>query len=181
MQPSERPATDRVSLRPARPGDAELLRLWRGEPSVARHQPLGSVSVERLTIELAGQNHRDLYRSRGDKFQWIIEVDGRPAGWITLVATNWEHGLAELGYALSTPYQRRGITPRALDALLDDLFANTVLERIEARCAVSNTASAKVLQVVGFRQEGRLRAYFQLRGQRVDNYLFAILKSDRRS
>lgn len=177
-RPSNRP--QRIRLRPARPGDAALLHHWRREPSVRRHQPLGLVSVDRLEAELAAQRHRDLLEGRGDKFQWIIEFEQRPAGWMTLVVTNWEHGLAELGYALSTPFQRRGITPRALELLLDHLFGSTVLQRVEARCAVDNVGSIKVLEATGFRREGRLRAYFALRGRRVDNYLYAVLRDDAR-
>lgn len=167
-----------VTLRPTRQGDAELLKLWRGESSVGRYQPLGMVTVERLKIELAAQDHGELYRSRGEKFQWIIQYGSQPAGWITLVATNWDHGLAEIGYALSTPFQRRGITPPALRHLLRDLFLNTTIERIEARCAVENIGSRKVLEALGFEREGLLRSYFVLHGGRVDNYLYAVLRED---
>ena len=176
MQPQT--ADPPVTLRPTREGDAELLNLWRREPSVGRYQPLGTITVQRLKTELAGQDHSELYRSRGEKFQWIIESGGQPAGWITLVATNWDHGLAEIGYALSTPFQRRGITPPALRHLLNDLFLNTSIERIEARCAVDNVGSRKVLEAIGFEREGLLRSYFVLRDNRVDNYLYAMVRED---
>lgn len=178
MEPREVESAERVSLRPAHPGDAGLLERWRHEPSIRRFQPLSDVSRVRLRAELACQNPDDLYRGCGDKFQWIVEVDARPAGWITLVVANWDHGLAELGYALSTAYQRRGFMPRAIRLLLADLFSRTRLVRIEARCAVDNVASRKVLEDVGFEREGRLRGYFVLAGRRVDNYLYAVL-SDR--
>jgi len=178
MQPSETAAPSLVSLRPTREGDALLLNQWRGEPSVGEYQPLGTVTIERLRAELALQDHRDLYRSRGEKFQWIILHGPRPAGWITLVATNWEHGLAEIGYALSTPFQRRGITPPALLQLLADVFTRTTIERIEARCAVGNVGSRKVLEGLGFRKEGLLKGYFVLDGERVDNYLYAMMRDD---
>jgi len=172
------PAALPLALRPATPRDADLLRRWRSEPSVRRFQPLNDLSAAQLRSDVAGQRMADLYRGRGEKFQWIIDADGEPAGWITLVVSNWEHGLAEVGYALSTAWQGRGLMPRALSELLADLFGNTRLERIEARCAVENAASQRVLQRTGFTLEGRLRGYFRLRGKRVDNFLYAQLKSD---
>lgn len=172
------PSPRRISLRPSYPADAPLLQRWRREPSVRRHQPLAEVTLGQLRAELAGNRVDDLYRSRGDKFQWIIVADGEAAGWITLVVANWEHGLAELGYALSAEYQNRGLMAEALNLLLADLFFRTSLERVEARCAVGNTASQKVLEKLGFRREGTLRDYFVLGGRRVDNYLYAILRSD---
>jgi len=168
----------RVSLRPAVPGDASLLREWRGQPSVRQFQPLGEASLGQLSAELVHQRISDLYHGQGEKFQWIVRCDEQPAGWLTLVITNWEHGLAELGYALSTPFQRRGVMVQALQLLLADLFLNSPLERIEARCDTRNLASQRVLEKIGFRQEGRLRGYFVLDGERVDNFLYAILRSD---
>ena len=176
-QPPELPRLH-TSLRPTYPADAPLLLRWRAEPSVRQHQPLSEVSLGQLRAELALNRVDDLYRGRGDKFQWIVLADAEPAGWVTLVVTNWEHGLAELGYALTTHFQRRGLMVQGLNLLLADLFFRTPLERIEARCSVENVGSQKVLTKLGFRREGRLRDYFVLQGRRVDNYLYAILRDD---
>ena len=167
-----------VTLRPAAPRDADLLRQWRSEPSVRRFQPLNELPTAQLRADVASQRIADLYRGRGEKFQWIVQVDGHPAGWITLVVSNWEHGLAEVGYALSTAYQGRGLMTDALQILLDDLFQNTLLERIEARCAVENYGSQRVLEKNTFLREGRLKGYFKLRGRRVDNYVYGLLRED---
>ncbi|HXO20819.1 MAG TPA: GNAT family protein [Thermoanaerobaculia bacterium] len=168
----------RVGLRPANPRDADLLRQWRSEPSVRRYQPLNELPTAQLRADVASQRIADLYRGRGEKFQWIVTMEGEPAGWITLVVSNWEHGLAEVGYALTSYYQSRGLMTDALGQLLADLFANTLLERVEARCAIENTGSRRVLEKNGFSREGLLRGYFKLRGRRVDNYLYAILRED---
>jgi RimJ/RimL family protein N-acetyltransferase len=167
-----------VTLRPAAPRDADLLRQWRAEPSVRRFQPLNELPTAQLRADVASQRIADLYRGRGEKFQWIVQVDNQPAGWITLVVSNWEHGLAEVGYALSTIYQGRGIMTDALQILIEDLFHNTLLERLEARCAIENLGSQRVLEKAGFVQEGLLRGYFKLRGRRVDNFLYALLRDE---
>jgi [ribosomal protein S5]-alanine N-acetyltransferase len=174
----ERTSSPTVTLRPASPRDAELLRQWRAETSVRRYQPLNDLPASQLRADVASQRISELYRGQGDKFQWIVQVDGQPAGWITLVVSNWEHGLAEVGYALSTGYQARGLMTEALGLLLEDLYTNTNLERVEARCATENAASRRVLEKNGFQLEGRLRGYFKLRGRRIDNYLFALLRAD---
>ena len=178
MAVAERRPSPDVTLRPAAPRDAALLRQWRAEASVRRYQPLNELPTAQLRADVASQRMADLYRGRGEKFQWIVQVDGQPSGWITLVVSNWEHGLAEVGYALSTVYQNRGVMSDALSLLLDDLFQNTLLERVEARCAVDNVGSQRVLEKSGFEREGRLRGYFKLRGRRVDNFLYALLRED---
>lgn len=145
-----------------------------------KYQPLSHLSLAQLRTELASQSVDNLYRSRGEKFQWIVQSPD-PVGWITLVVANWEHGLAEIGYALGTVHQRRGIMVGALEYLLADLFVNSELRRIEARCAVDNRASQRVLEKLGFECEGRLRRFFVLRGEPVDNYLYALLADDWRA
>lgn len=178
MATPERRPEPVVGLRPAAPRDADLLWRWRAEWSVRRYQPLHDLSSGQLRADVSNQRMGDLYRGRGEKFQWIVLVDGHPAGWITLVVSNWEHGLAEIGYALSSAYQGQGLMARAVSQLLDDVFQHTTVERIEARCATDNSASKRVLEKNGFRCEGVLRGYFKLRGRRVDNVLYALLRSD---
>ena len=175
---AERITPQEVTLRPAAPRDADILRQWRAEPTVRRFQPLNELPTAQLRADVASQRIADLYRGRGEKFQWIVQVDGHAAGWITLVVSNWEHGLAEVGYALSTSFQNRGVMTEALQILLEDLFQNTLLERIEARCAVENYGSQRVLEKNGFHKEGRLKGYFKLRGRRIDNYLYGLLRED---
>ena len=111
-----------LRLRSASPGDAPLLRKWRAEASVRRFQPLADVSTAQLRADLANQHPGDLYRGHGDKFQWIVLIDEQPAGWLTLVTTNWQHGLAEIGYALAQEYQGQGWMAQAIEVLLAQIF-----------------------------------------------------------
>lgn len=168
----------RVSLRPAEVADAALLYRWRRAPSVRRFQPLRDVSIAQLRADLQANREADLYNGRGDRFQWMIERGGSSTGWITLVVGNWEHGLAELGYALAPESQGRGVMTEALTLLMPDVLVRSPVERIEARCAVGNVASARVLEKIGFVREGTLRSYFRLHGERVDHYLYALLRAD---
>lgn len=143
-----------------------------------RYQPLKDLSSGQLRTEIANQRLSELYQGRGEKFQWIVLAQGQAAGWISLVVSNWDHGLGEVGFALSTAFQGRGLMSLALGPLIADLFHNTSIERLEARCAVGNVASQRVLERRGFRLEGVLRGYFRLRGRRIDNLLFSLLKQD---
>ena len=69
-----------VEVRPARPEDAALLHLWRSEKSVRRYQPLAPLSTSQLRAELAARRADDLWRNRGDRFDWIVLVHRQPAG-----------------------------------------------------------------------------------------------------
>src|SRR5258708_30714236 len=95
----ERASSPIVNLRPAAPRDAELLRQWRAETSVRRFQPLNDLPTSQLRADVASQRISELYRGQGDKFQWIVQVDGSPAGRIPLGVSNWAPGRAPGGHA----------------------------------------------------------------------------------
>lgn len=178
MVASSPEATPWVELRPAEPEDAPLLFRWRSEPSVLEHQRLPAATLADIRADLERQSRNGLRGVTGERRQWIVLVDGRPAGWITLALVSWDQGLAEVGYALSTPYQGRGIMTRALGVLVAELFASTRLERLEARCSVEHRASQRVLEKLGFRREGVLRECFEVGGRRLDHYLYALLRRE---
>lgn len=85
---------------------------------------------------------------------------------------------SEVWYKLHPSYWRKGYATEALSRILNYAFAELELHRIEAGCAVDNIASIKVLERVGMIREGRKRQVLPIRGNWVDNYFYAILKSD---
>ena len=62
--------------------------------------------------------------------------------------------------------------------MVDFGFRELVLRRISAWCIAENTASARVLERLGFRQEGRLRQNQYFKGQWWDTMLYAILAEE---
>ncbi|NIW38715.1 MAG: GNAT family N-acetyltransferase, partial [Gemmatimonadetes bacterium] len=86
---------------------------------------------------------------------------------------------AEIGYDLAHRHWGRGLMTEALRPMLRFGFEEMDLHRIEAGVTVGNEASARVLEKLGFREEGLLRrggywkgAYHDLRG-------FGLLRRDR--
>jgi ribosomal-protein-alanine N-acetyltransferase len=108
----------------------------------------------------------------------VVLEEGKPVGWITLLVQSWVHGIAEIGFSLTTSAQGRGLMVQAMELLLPTIFLGTTLERLEARCTLDNLRSQRVLERLGFVREGRLRSYFVLEGRRVDNYLYALLRPE---
>lgn len=87
---------------------------------------------------------------------------------------------ATLGYWMGEPYAGKGYMSRAVRAALGYAFNKQRLHRIEAACLPSNTASVRLLERNGFKQEGYARAYLNINGQWRDHLLFALLESDPR-
>ncbi|HVG12637.1 MAG TPA: GNAT family protein [Flavisolibacter sp.] len=95
---------------------------------------------------------------------------------LNLGAANFKRG--EVWYKLHPTFWRQGFAGEALRRVLQFAFTEIGLHRVEAGCAVENTASIKLLESVGMVREGRKRKVLPVRGQWLDNYFYAILESD---
>jgi ribosomal-protein-alanine N-acetyltransferase len=87
--------------------------------------------------------------------------------------------IMELGYNLAEPYWGQGIIAEAADALIDFVFREYPVERIQARVLQGNDASARVAQKLGMSFEGTLRSFLIVRGQRVDVGYYSLLRPER--
>ncbi|MBX7152566.1 GNAT family N-acetyltransferase [bacterium] len=170
----------RVRLRDPRVEDAARIYQWRREERIRAHQPLIPLSIEQIRSDLERTSSNKLPDYTRDRFQWIIErlSDQAPMGWITLSIRTWEHLIGEIGYSISSDFHKAGYGTEALRLILHKAFYEAQLYRVEAKCSVQNTASYKLLEKAGFAREGVLRGYFNIRGFRVDHYLYSILRTE---
>ncbi|MBN1485451.1 MAG: GNAT family N-acetyltransferase [Chloroflexia bacterium] len=82
---------------------------------------------------------------------------------------------ADIGYELDPRCWGRGYATEAARAMLAFGFSELELHRVWAWCIAENARSARVLERIGMRQEGRLRDKEYLRGRWWDTLLYAIL------
>ena len=88
---------------------------------------------------------------------------------------DWE---ADIGYELGPEYWGRGYATEAALAMVHFGFQDLGLHRISSWCIADNVASARVLERVGFRPEGRLREKEYYKGRWWDRLLYGLLVSD---
>ena len=170
----------RVRLRDPVPSDAEQIFKWRSESALQEHQPLVYLSADHIRSDIDKTFNNDLPNYSRDRFQWIIEriSDSEPLGWMTLSIRTWEHQIGEIGYSISEKHHGHGYGYEALQIMLRKAFYEAHLYRVEAKCSVENPASFKLLEKAGFKQEGVLREYFNIRGKRFDHYIYSVLRSE---
>jgi len=95
---------------------------------------------------------------------------------------SWHLGLpfGVLDYDLARCYWKQGIMTEAVQALLRFGFEVRNLHRVEARVRLGNEASMRLLQRLGFQEEGRLRECLFLNNHFFDVKIFSRLKSEYR-
>lgn len=85
---------------------------------------------------------------------------------------------AEIGYDLAPEFRRKGIMKEALTAMIDYLFGTVGLNRIQALMDPGNLASIKLVESLGFREEGVLREFTRFRGKFLNDAVYSVLASE---
>lgn len=88
---------------------------------------------------------------------------------------------ADIGYELNPEFWGRGYASEAAHAMVEFGFTELGVHRIWSWCIADNTASARVLEKLGMRQEGRLRENEYFKGRRWDTLVYGILESEWRA
>ncbi|GAA1284287.1 GNAT family protein [Saccharothrix xinjiangensis] len=170
--------SERLVLRRFRPGDAEAFAAYRSDPEVARYQAWDTpLSLEQAAAAVA--RHAAADPDRVGWFPYAIALDGELIGDIG-VNLHENRGQADIGFSLATPFQGRGYATEAVERVVRHLLLDRGLHRVSAECDPRNTASARLLDRVGFRREGLRRENTWLRGEWVDDLLFGLLAPDYR-
>jgi ribosomal-protein-alanine N-acetyltransferase len=153
--------------------DREHLERW--EPTAP-----GSWEDRNATLAWPGQwsSLRALAR-RGMTLPFVITVDGQLAGQVTIgnvirgsLCSAW------IGYWVASHVIGGGVAPAAVAMVMDHAFMYAGLHRIEATVRPENKASLRVLEKLGFRQEGLFRRYLDVAGGWRDHLCLAVTTED---
>jgi ribosomal-protein-serine acetyltransferase len=100
------------------------------------------------------------------------------AGVIGAGNIDWENRCTMIGYWLGESFQGKGLMTNACRTLVDYLFIDLHLHRIEIRCAVGNERSCGVPKRLGFSKEGVLRQAQAFDNQYFDLEVYGLLAED---
>lgn len=84
----------------------------------------------------------------------------------------------DIGYELNPDYWGRGLATEAARAIVHFGFTELGLHRIWSWCVADNVGSARVLEKVGFKLEGRMRDHEYFKGRFWDTLIYGMLRSE---
>jgi [ribosomal protein S5]-alanine N-acetyltransferase len=173
-----------VELHPLRRGDAdEWSRLRRAnedwlspwEPSSPvpwsdRHTPATYRAMRRAVARRA---------RLGTSVPLAVRVEGRLAGQVTLdnIVRGAMRG-GHLGYWIDRRVAGQGMASLAVALVCDHAFGAVGLHRVEADIRPENLPSRRLVERLGFRQEGLLRRFLDIDGDWRDHLAYALLAED---
>lgn len=172
--------TARFQLREVLPGDAARIFEIMSDPRVTRY--FGSLPMEALSDaerRIAGM--REAFAERtGVRWAIVERVGGRLLGTCGFWRLINQHDRAEIGYELAAECWGQGVMTEALGAALAFGFTSMGLHSVEAQIHPANTGSRRVLEKLGFVQEGYFRENYHdvVEGGYTDTAVFSLLARD---
>lgn len=173
--------TERLILRKFTLDDSgAMYRNWASDPEVTKYLTWPTHESENISKEVL-KDWTSSYVQK-DYYQWAIVLKAEskePIGSIAVVHKNDNIQMVHLGYCIGQKWWHKGITSEALNAVIDFLFNEVGVNRIEAMHDSNNPNSGKVMKKCGMIYEGALRQAGRNNEGLCDVCCYAILKSDR--
>jgi len=170
--------TRRLTLRPYKLADVPALVPLIGAREVAATTlRIPHPYTEELAREFIALTEKDQASGRCVRFGLFLRGGGALCGGVGLQIEP-EHRRAELGYWIGVPHWGHGYATEAAMEALKYGFETLELHRIFASHFAGNNASGKVLQKIGMRPEGCLRAHILKWGKFLDLEMYGMLAAD---
>lgn len=147
--------TERLLLRRFTIEDApKMYENWASDHQVTKYLMWQPHTSAEATAELL-KEWVEGYQEES-KYEWCIELKeiGEPIGSMGVVRCLEKAELVEIGYCISRKYWHQGITSEALQAVVDFLFDEVGVNRVESCHDPRNPYSGKVMEKCGLRYEG---------------------------
>jgi RimJ/RimL family protein N-acetyltransferase len=150
--------TERLILRPITPADAAEMHVYKSDPDAVRYVPYEPLELADVEQRIATTWSNSRFAQEGDAVALAVE-DRATGALVGDVVLFWRSGVdrsGEVGYIFDPREAGRGYATEVVAALLAIGFDGLGLHRIVARLDERNTASAQVVERLGFRREARL-------------------------
>jgi ribosomal-protein-alanine N-acetyltransferase len=110
---------------------------------------------------------------------WVIEVEGQLVGQVTISGISYGAAMTgSAGYWIDRAYAGRGIVPAAVALAFDHLVGPAGLHRLEVAIRPENGPSLRVVEKLGFREEGMRKRFLHVDGQWRDHRVFALTREE---
>ncbi|MGD8189883.1 GNAT family N-acetyltransferase [Brevibacillus ginsengisoli] len=171
--------TKRLVLRQVETEDVEAFHRYRSNPNIAKFQSWENYQYEQAAkfIEEQASNTPNV---PGAWFQYAVALkEGQLLiGDCAVHTLQLDPRVVEIGFTLAPEYQGRGLATEAVIGLLDYLFEKLQKHKVIAHVNVANTSSIRLLERIGMRREAHFLENYFIKGQWVDEYLYAILERE---
>ena len=151
--------TKRLLLRKYRLSDAEeMFENYANDDRVTKYLSWKPYNKVEDTISFLEMSIKDYEKM--STYHWAIEFEDKMIGSISVMSVDNLRNNCEVGYCIGYNFWNKGITSEALAAVIEFLFNEVGMHRIQAKHDVENPSSGEVMKKCGMTYEGKFKEYY---------------------
>ncbi|MDP7322245.1 MAG: GNAT family protein [Bacteriovoracaceae bacterium] len=156
----------------------EELYQWRKDPFAVKHNPFFDHGFNKFVETMNGcsSDFNEIYSGKDIKL--VLVESNEILALVGLSQINKMMKTAEIGYQVSPHHRNKGIGTKAVNNFINMIFSKTDLRKVIATIADGNLPSCKVVENIGFIQEGLLRKHYLVNGIETDERIYGLLRSE---
>jgi RimJ/RimL family protein N-acetyltransferase len=171
--------TQRLKIRNLNESDLDAFHLYRSNPDVTKYQGFDTFTREQA-ISFIAEHQNKLLIVPGEWIQYGIEniSTGALVGDCAIYLHASDSRIAELGISISHLHQRQRYAKETMLGLMNFLFSNKGIHRIEETVDAENIASIHMMESLLFRKEAHFIENTFFKGKWGSEYQFAMLRRE---
>lgn len=156
----------------------EELFSWRSDSFAQKHNPFAECDFNQFADIMLGYSHDLSNIYSGKDFKLVLREENQILALIGLSQINKMMKTAEIGYQVSPQHRQKGIGVIVVREFVKKVFRQTDLRKIVATIADGNVPSCKIVEKVGFVQEGLLIKHYLINGNETDERIYGLLRGE---
>jgi ribosomal-protein-alanine N-acetyltransferase len=171
--------TARLQIRHLKLADLSNFYLYRSNPEITKYQGFDVMTIQQGE-QFIKDNSIKYFGKAGEWVQYAIEnkATKQLIGDCAIKLDQYDTKIAEIGITISHLEQKKGYAKEALIGVLTFLFQSKEIHRVVETVDAENIASIKLLNSIGFRQEGHFIENIFFKGKWGSEYQYAMLKRE---
>ena len=174
--------TDNLILRPTQEEDLKILWKILLDENVSKYYLTSKINKD-WEEEKKWQYKKLSHALDKDIFQWsvVLKFENRCIGQVSCqkIEENNDNSVRDVGWFLDPRFQGHGYGSEAAKKMLDYMFNDVEIRKIETSAAMVNTPSWKIMEKLGFHRTGEIKKVkYNMLPEPVDCYCYEITREE---
>lgn len=174
--------TDNLVLRPTQEEDLKVLWEILLDENVSRYYLTSKINSD-WEKEKKWQYKKLIHALDKDVFQWsiVLKDEDKCIGQVSCqkIEGNGDDSIRDVGWFLDSRFHGRGFGSEAAKAMLDYMFNEVEIRKIETSAAIVNPASWKIMEKLGFHRTSEIKkGKYTMLPELVDCYCYEITREE---
>ena len=168
--------TERLFIRPFEKGDENDLYEIYSDVKVCQYLLHDICNEDNKSKEFQKKLQNNSLKTDA-KLNLACVLDEKVIGDISVFYTGMKETV-EIGFVFNREYSKKGYAYESVRSVVEYLFKNVKIHRIQANLDSRNLSSAKLCERIGMRKEAHFIKDYWNKGEWTDSYIYGMLASD---